>query len=147
MYFVTLIDFQNRAISAVFYGLLLAIFISLSAGVIKGKYLSESCRDVVNNDRMHSKDANSIIVSPIKTDTWYGETVGILYGFFTVNLPLEGFKHIFSPQIIVFIIWQILLFYILFGSFFSLSERQKKIPVCTLDPIYFIFVFYCSRYF
>ncbi|HEX9151273.1 MAG TPA: hypothetical protein VF842_04280 [Flavobacterium sp.] len=126
MYFITLIDFQNRALSAVFYGLLMAIFISLSAGVIKGKYLSESSRDVVNRDRMNSKDANSIIISPIKTDTWYGETVGIVYGFFAVNIPLEGFKHIFSPQIIAFIIWQILLFYILFVRFSRCLTDRKK---------------------
>lgn len=126
MYFITLINFQNRALSAVFYGLLIAVFISLSAGVIKGKYLSESSRDVVNRGRMNSKDANSIIVSPLKTDTWYGETVGIVYGFFAVNLPLEGFKHIFSPQIIAFIIWQILLFYILFVRFSRCLIDRKK---------------------
>lgn len=126
MYFITLINFQNKALSSVFYGVLIAVFISLSVGIIKGKYLSESSRDVVNIGRINSKDANSIIVSPLKTDTWYGETVGIVYGFFSVNLPLEGFKHIFSPQIIAFVIWQILLFYILFVRFSRcLNDRRK----------------------
>jgi hypothetical protein len=128
MYYITLINFQNKALSSIFYGLLIAVFISLSVGVIKGKHLSESSRDLVNMDRMHSKDANSIIVSPINTNTWYGETVGIVYGFFAVNIPLEGFKHIFSPQIIAFIIWQILLFYILFVRFSRcLFDRKKDI--------------------
>ncbi len=67
-----------------------------------------------------------MIVSPVKTDTWYGETVGIVYGFFTVNVPLNGLKHIFSPQIIVFIIWQILLFYILFVRFSKCLKDRKK---------------------
>jgi hypothetical protein len=126
MYGITLVDFKNKALSSIFYGLLLAIFISLSVGVIKGKHLSEGSRDLVNRERMNSKDANSIIVSPIRTDTWYGETVGIVYGFFAVNIPLEGFKHIFSPQIIVFIIWQILLFYILFVRFsICLADRKQ----------------------
>jgi hypothetical protein len=117
MYFISLIDLKNKALSSILYGLLIAIFMSLSVGLIKGKYMSESSRDVVNMERMNSKDANSIIVSPFRTDTWYGETAGIIYGFFSVNLPFEGFKHIFSPQIIAFIIWQLLLFYILFVRF------------------------------
>ena len=125
MYFISLIDVKNKALSSIFYGLLIAIFMSLSVGLIKGKYMSESSRDVVNMERMNSKDANSIIVSPLKTDTWYGETAGIIYGFFSVNLPFEGFKHIFSPQIIAFIIWQLLLFYILFVRFSRCLTDRK----------------------
>jgi hypothetical protein len=74
-------------------------------------------REVVNIGRIGSADANSIIIPPIKPNTWYGETVGIFYGFFSVNVPINGLKHIFSPQIIVFIIWQLFLFYILMVRF------------------------------
>ena len=126
MYYITFIKFKNRAFTSIFYGILIAIFISLSVGAIKGKYLSESSRDALNIGRMNSKDANSMIVSPLKTDTWYGETTGILYGFISVNLPIEGFKYIFSPQIIAFIIWQILLFYILFVRFSICLQDRKK---------------------
>lgn len=117
MYAISLISFKNKTFKTIFYGLLIAVFLSFSHGIIKGKYLSEISRNVVNDKRMGSSDANSIIISPVKTDTWYGEAVGIFYGFFTVNVPVNGLKHIFSPQIIVFIIWQLLLFYILLVRF------------------------------
>jgi hypothetical protein len=126
MYYVTFVNFKNRAFTSIFYGIMIAIFISLSVGAINGKHLSESSRDVVNIDRMNSKDANSMIESPLKTDTWYGETAAIIYGFISVNIPIEGFKHIFSPQIIAFIIWQLLLFYILFVRFSICLKHRKK---------------------
>lgn len=75
---------------------------------------------------MASGDANSIITSPVKTDTWYGEVISVFYGFFTVNLPLNGLKHILSPQIIVFVIWQLLLFYILLVRFSKCLKERKK---------------------
>lgn len=128
MYMVSLISFKNRTITTIFYGLLIAVFLSFSHGIIKGKYLSEISREVVNNDRVGSADANSIIISPVKTDTWYGETIGIFYGFFTVNIPVNGLKHIFSPQIIVFIIWQLLLFYILLVRFSKCLRDRKHYP-------------------
>lgn len=126
MYLVSFINFRNKTITTIFYGLLIAVFLSLSYGVLKGKYFSEISREVVNSTRLVSGDANSIITSPVKTDTWYGETISVFYGFFTVNLPLNGLKHIFSPQIIVFVIWQLLLFYILLVRFSKcLKERVK----------------------
>jgi hypothetical protein len=48
--------------------------------LVKVNFLSESSREVVNL-RSVSQDANSMIVSPLKPDTWYGEMVGIVYGF------------------------------------------------------------------
>ncbi|MNG07943.1 hypothetical protein D3C87_1495920 [compost metagenome] len=81
---------------------------------------------MVNSTRLVSGDANSIITSPVKTDTWYGETISVFYGFFTVNLPLNGLKHILSPQIIVFVIWQLLLFYILLVRFSKCLKERKK---------------------
>lgn len=128
MYLISLISFKNKTITTIFYGLLIAVFLSFSHGIIKGKYLSEVSRELVNNDRIGSADANSMIVSPVKTDTWYGETIGIFYGFFTVNIPVNGLKHIFSPQIIIFIIWQLLLFYILLVRFSKCLQNRKKYP-------------------
>ncbi|KAF2514076.1 hypothetical protein EYY60_04825 [Flavobacterium zhairuonense] len=126
MYLVSFINFKNKTVSTIFYGLLIAVFLSLSYGVLKGKYFSEISREVVNSSRMVSADANSMITSPVKTDTWYGEAIGIFYGFFTVNLPLNGLKHILSPQIIVFVIWQLLLFYILLVRFSICLQERKK---------------------
>jgi hypothetical protein len=117
MYAVSFINFKNKTLSSIFYGLLIAIFLSLSYGFLKGHYFSEISREVVNSTRLSGVDANSSIISPVKPDTWYGETIGIVYGFLSVNVPVNGFKYIFSPQIIVFVIWQLFLFYILLVRF------------------------------
>jgi hypothetical protein len=126
MYLVCFINFKNKTLTTIFYGLCIAVFLSLSYGVLKGQYLSESSREVVNSDRVRSQDANSMIVSPLKPDTWYGETVGIVYGFFTVNFPVNGLKHLLSPQIITFVIWQLLLFYILLVRFSRCLKNRKE---------------------
>ncbi|WP_406844851.1 hypothetical protein [Flavobacterium soyae] len=126
MYLVSRVSFKSKTITTIFYGLLIAVFLSFSHGVLKGKYLSEISRELVNSDRVGSSDANSIIISPVKTDTWYGETIGIFYGFFTVNVPLNGLKHILSPQIVIFIIWQLLLFYILLVRFAKCLADRKR---------------------
>ncbi|MDQ6469957.1 hypothetical protein RB619_04815 [Flavobacterium sp. LHD-80] len=126
MYLVSFINFKNKTVSTIFYGLLIAVFLSLTYGILKGKYFSEISREMVNSTRLVSGDANSMITSPVKTDTWYGEIVGIFYGFFTVNLPLNGLKYILSPQIIIFVIWQLLLFYILLVRFSKCLKDRKK---------------------
>lgn len=126
MYLVSFINFKNKTVMVIFYGLLIAIFLSLSYGIIKGHYFSEISRELVNTTRDNPSDANSAIVSPIKPDTWYGEILGIFYGFFTVNIPINGLKHIFSPQILIFIIWQLLLFYILLVRFSKCLKEKEK---------------------
>lgn len=126
MYFVSFINFKNKTFGSIIYGLILIIILSLSHGLIKGKYFSESSREGLNSERSVAQDANSMIVSPIKTDTWYGESIGIVYGFFSVNIPIEGFKHILSPQIIAFIVWQLALFYILLVRLSKCIKRREK---------------------
>lgn len=96
---------------------------------------------MVNNERIGSADANSIIISPVKTDTWYGEAIGIFYGFFTVNIPINGLKHLLSPQIIIFIIWQLLLFYILLVRFAKcLADRKAYSKELLILLIIFSFI-------
>jgi hypothetical protein len=125
MYFITKVNFKNKAITSIFYGITIIIFLSIAHGLVKGKHLSESNREVFNAER--TKDNNSAIVSPISTKTWYGETVGIIYGFFEINIPIiEGFKHILSPQIISFIIWQLFLFYILLVRLARCLKEKKN---------------------
>ncbi len=128
MYWVTFIKFKNKTVTSLFYGVLISIFLSLSVGVLTGKYISESTREELNQDRKNAKDANSMIVSPIATDTWYGETIGVINGFIAVNIPVvEGLKHILSPQIIAFIVWQLFLFYILLKRFsWCIRDREKN---------------------
>lgn len=126
MYGASLVNFKSRTLTVIFFGLVIAIFLSLCYGVVSGHFFSEVSREVVNSSRLGSADANSIIVSPIKPDTWYGETVGIVYGFFSVNIPVNGLKHIFSPQILLFVIWQLLLFYILLVRFSRCIQARDK---------------------
>jgi len=125
MYLISYINFKNKTVSTIFYGLLIVFFLSLSYGILKGEYFSEMSREVVNKERMGSPDANSMITPPLKPDTWYGEAIAIFYGFFTVNVPINGLKHILSPQIVLFVIWQLLVFYILLIRFAKcLKHRQ-----------------------
>jgi hypothetical protein len=125
MYFITKVNFKNKAITSIFYGITIIIFLSIAHGLVKGKHLSESNREAFNAER--TKDNNSAIISPISTNTWYGETVGIIYGFFEINIPIiEGFKHILSPQIISFIIWQLFLFYILLVRLARCLKEKKN---------------------
>ncbi|MDR6845022.1 hypothetical protein [Flavobacterium granuli] len=126
MYGASLVNFKNKTLTVIFYGLLITIFLSLCYGVVSGQFFSEVSREVVNSSRIGSADANSSIISPVKPDTWYGETVGIVYGFFSVNIPVNGFKYIFSPQILLFVIWQLFLFYILLVRFSRCIKARDK---------------------
>ncbi|WP_281323007.1 hypothetical protein [Flavobacterium aestivum] len=126
MYGISFVKFKNTTLNTIFYGLLIAIFLSLSYGVIEGHYFSEISREIVNNARLNGVDANSSIISPLKPDTWYGEAIGIVYGFFSVNIPVNGFKHILSPQILAFVFWQLFLFYILFVRFSRCIKDRIK---------------------
>ncbi len=141
MYWVTCIKISNRTFVTLFYGIALIIFLSLSYGFVQGQFFSEQSRELINNARMGSVDANSSIVSPVKADTWYGEIIGILYGFFTVNVPLNGLKHIFSPQIVLFVIWQLFLFYILLVRL-ARCIKDKKEYVYELWILLFVFSFF-----
>ncbi len=125
--FISQIKFKRKIFSTLFFGILIAVFISISHGFVKGKYMSESTREGLNTERKNSKDANSMIVSPVATGSWYGETIGIFNGFIAVNIPVvEGIKHLLSPQIVAFIVWQLLLFYILLVRFSRcLKDREK----------------------
>jgi len=126
MYAITFVKLKNKNVVTFVYGFLIIIFISFSYGLIKGEFLTEGTRGMVNANRANTDASNSVIISPVEADTWYGEIFSIFYGFFSVNLPINGFKHIFSPQIIAFIIWQLLLFWILFVRFtWALQNRDK----------------------
>lgn len=125
MYLVSFIKFKKRAFSIIFYGLVISIFISFSHGIIKGEFLSKLTRqdytEVTNN-------VNTIIISPIPQNTWYGEAFGIFYGYFSVNIPVgQVLSHLMSPQVIAFALWELILFYILFVRFSRcLKERNKN---------------------
>jgi len=125
------IRFKSKTTINIVFGLLFAISLSLSYGVVKGEFLSHTTREKINAWRtaMGQTENNSAIVSPIETDTWYGESFGIVYGFFTVNLPFNAIvKFLFSPQIVAFSIWQLFLFVIIFkryGDCLNLGKRDN----------------------
>ncbi len=122
MYFVSFIKIKNYKIASILYGLLILISISLSYGIVKGEYLSHKARSFMSDN----PDVNTLIRPPLETDTWYGETVSIFYGFFSVNLPINGLKYSLSPQIVTFIIWQFILFYLLVVKYGKCLKEGKK---------------------
>lgn len=125
MYLATFIKFKKKVYSTIFYGIIVAIFVSFSHGIIKGEYLSKSTRQD-HLDKSVNYVINSSVKSPIPQDTWYGEGIGIFYGFFAVNLPLlEGVKNILAPQIIAFVIWQSFVFYILIVQLGRCLKNKK----------------------
>lgn len=142
LFIASRITIKNKHVVSVIYGLSILILMSLSYGMVKGKYISQKTREAHNEIRVNSTEAsNSAIISPVPTDTWYGESFGIVYGFFSANLPVNEFKHIFSPQIIIFIIWQLILFIILFiryGRCLKLSTNKNR----ELWAFYVLFAFF-----
>ena len=127
MYIASFIKIEKKAISTIFSGLMVVIFLSFSHGIIKGEFLSKLTREdyVLNNT--NRQNINSAIESPISQDSWYGEAFGIVYGFMAVNVPIsEMIKHILSPQIVAFVIWELLFFYILFVRFSRCLKNRKE---------------------
>ncbi|MDY0780409.1 hypothetical protein [Tenacibaculum sp. IB213877] len=137
-YLISKTNIKNKNIATIFYGLLVAISVSLSYGVVKGEFISQKTRESYNESRKNGVANNSAITSPIKTDSWYGESFGIVYGFFSINLPINGFKHILSPQIIAFVFWQLLLFIILFIRY----ERCFKEGIIDNSEIWIFYILF-----
>ncbi|MCP1995200.1 hypothetical protein [Flavobacterium sp. HSC-61S13] len=146
MYAITFIKIPNKVFLAIFNGVLVIIFISLTYGVLKGDYLSMISRENVNLVRINSgdTDTNSIIMSPIYPDTWYGEVVSMFYGFFTVNLPVNGLKFIKSPQIIAFVLWQLTLSVLLMLRLSKCLQEPQKYKEA-LWVLFFVFAFFIAQ--
>lgn len=107
--FISRIKVYNRTALNIIGGLAIAVFLSLSYGVVSGEFMSQSTREALNETRVNDPDAETAITSPIPTDSWGGEAFGIVYGFFTVNLPVNALKFLGKPQVLAFIVWQLLL--------------------------------------
>tara|TARA_B100000900_G_scaffold10793_1_gene8914 strand:+ start:96 stop:1154 length:1059 start_codon:yes stop_codon:yes gene_type:complete len=118
---------SKKIITSIFVSVLAAIFMSISYAVVSGEYISESTREELNEKRKGRQDSQTLIVSPIRTNNPIGEAVGIIYGYITVNLPFESIiKFYYKPQVILFSIWQILLFYVLIIKFNKAREVSKS---------------------
>lgn len=123
---ISYVNIKNKRFASILFGLLIVIGVSLSYGVVKGVFLSQEHRELINEERIKRENVNTIIMSPVDTDSWYGESFGIIYGFFTVNLPVNGLKHFLAPHILAFIFWELLLFYILYKQYGKCLKEGKK---------------------
>lgn len=122
MYLASFIKFNNYKTTSIVFGITLLIGISLSYGIIKGQYISNETRAYVTS----LADSNTIITPPLQTNTWYGESISILYGFFSVNLPLNGLKYILSPHILFFVFWQLTVFFLLIKTYGRVINEGKR---------------------
>lgn len=146
MYAITLIKIPNKMLLAVFNGVMVIVLISLTYGVLKGDYLSMISREDVNTVRLNlaDSDTNSIIISPVTPDTWYGEVFSMFYGFFTVNLPLNGLVFITSPQIMAFVIWQLVLTFMLLYRLSKCLYKPQQYRV-ELWVLLFTFAYFIAQ--
>lgn len=108
LYLFSLIKLQNKVVSILISAIAVACFISISYGILKGEFMSEGSRQEHNKYRLSIADENAdtMILSPVDASTPIGESISIFYGFFTVNLPINGIKFYYKPQLIAFLIWQ-----------------------------------------
>jgi MFS family permease len=124
-YLISFIHFEKKTVATIFYGLIIAIFLSFSHGIVKGEFLSKLTRQDYADS--NGNGVNTIIISPISQDTWYGEAFGIFYGYTSVNFPIgQILTHLLTPQVIVFAIWELLLFSILFIRFSRCLKNKKE---------------------
>lgn len=112
-----------KTLNVFFISVLSCVFISLSYGFVKGEFMSSSSREQFNETRVGREDSQTLIMSPIKTDTALGEAAGIFYGYFSVNIPLNGLKYYKKPQVLFFVFWQLLLIVVLLMNF----SREIKV--------------------
>lgn len=137
LYFLMQIKITNRRLLFFVYGISILLVTSIAFGLLKGKYITNYTREFVNSSR--STDNNSAIQSPLKTDTWYGESVGIVYGFVSVNYPFNAYLKL-SPPILIFATFQLLLM-------FFLIRKLKIYVISDSDKFYKWFFYFCFSYF
>jgi hypothetical protein len=128
LYYLSRLKIKNKVASNIFWGLLMACFFSFSYGMVKGEFMSESTRERLNKKRAGREDSQTIIVSPVETNSLLGEGIGIYYGFFTVNLPINGLKFFYKPQVLAFVFWQSIMFIFLlifYGKCIKHRHRYK----------------------
>lgn len=126
LYFISKIKYPNRILGLIFNGLLMISLFSITHYLLKGEFFSEQARILVNSQRTADEDANSMIVPPFENGSWWGEILDNFYAFFPVNFPITEVKHFLSPQILMFIVWQIVLIWILLVRFSWVLKDRKN---------------------
>lgn len=140
MYLITFIRIKKKALATVLTGIVIAIFLSFSHGIVKGEFLSKLTRQDYAQEK--AATVNTIIISPVSQETWYGEAFGIIYGYLAVNVPvLQIIKHLLSPQVLAFVLWELTLFYILFIKL-SRCLKDKKEHFLELWILLFLFSYF-----
>lgn len=117
IFLITRIKFTNRWILGIVTGMAVIVLLSFSHNLVKGSFFSEMSREALNLERMDKEDADTMIVSPIPPTNIFGEAFATVYGFISVNLPINGLKFFYKPQVVAFVFWQLLLTWILFVRF------------------------------
>ena len=105
---------------------MVAFFLSASHGFFKGEFMSESTREALNKTRIKDPNSKTLILSPVKTNSILGESIGIINGYFSVNIPFQSFKFYNKPQVILFTVWQLLLFVILIQNYNKCLISKKS---------------------
>lgn len=130
IFLITRIKFTNRWILGIVTGMAVIVLLSFSHKLLKGDFLSAMSREALNLERVDSGDADTMIVSPIPPTNVFGEAFAAVYGFISVNLPINALKFFYKPQVVAFVFWQLLLTWIIFVRFGYLlkdySSRKKE---------------------
>lgn len=137
LYFFTKIKYPNRALATICISMMIIVLFSVLHALLKGEFFSDLARNLVNETRQGSEDANSMIIPPMKGSGIFPELINTIYSFFSVNFPIVEYKHLLSPRISAFIFWQIL-FTIIIVVRFSWALKDKKTNRKTLWIFYFI---------
>ena len=142
MYLTLLITKKQKIFWVIFSGIAMLIVVSLIVYSLKYEYLTELYREQVNDPRRGEEYANSIISSPLRPNTFLNEIFSIFYGIISVNIPIEGLRHITKPQIIIFVLWQLffisLFFKMLIKSIESYSQNKEKVLILFFLLSFFI---------
>jgi len=137
MYLLGHIKLRNYKLATITYGVVLLIGISLSYGFIKGEYISNTTRAYMVAQGL----SNTAIVPLLRTDVWYGDIISIIHGFFSVNIPVNGLKYLMSPQIVIFVVWQLLMFFTILSKY-DQSIREGKRNNYDLLLFYIVFSYF-----
>jgi hypothetical protein len=143
IYLFSFVKIKNKVFYNIVIGIIIVSFMSLSHGFIKGEFITQGFRNKLNTERLDSENENAatLILSPIKPDTFHGEVFGIVYGFFSVNLPIAGLRFLLKPQVLIFVAWQLSLFYLLW-IYYGRALRDKRTYAHHLWAFHLVFAYF-----
>jgi hypothetical protein len=144
IYLIIRIKFSNRWLLSIVLGISVLIFLSFVYKLGKGEYISEMSREKLNTIRFESGDENAdtMILSPIPVTNIFTEAFATVYGFITVNFPINALRFFYKPQVIAFVFWQLCVTWIVIVRFGYLLKdfpnRKKDLWLMSLLLAYFI---------